>query len=432
MLQLTALTINTLLLWVAVVVLHQSKKKLSIIPLYGLIAVLTILTHVLSSFGLGVESFGLYFFVASTAYFTPLLLAIVILYLFEGVHAARKALEIVILSSLVLIAAIMLGTVQDSKHIFIESSLKTYTTYFWSILAMVIDIIVVAVGWESINKIKKIPHFISVTILLFGVFCIDTVIFVTGVFWGNDQYLNMLKANVLVRLILAILMGAFSTWYLRTQKFSETHRLKPENLFSILDFKSEDERQVWDLRNEIVNKEKLQKELTESRDLYQLVIDSIDAGVWEWSIKTGDIKWSPKAYEILGFADQAPKITYDDFFSLMHPDDIERTKTLLAEHFENGATYRVEYRIKNRIGEYHWIEGAGKSQVNEKGKPIKMIGSLIDINDKKNYESELQEKIKNLSDLNKMMVNRELKMIELKKRIEELESVKKQPPSVQN
>ena len=63
---------------------------------------------------------------------------------------------------------------------------------------------------------------------------------------------------------------------------------------------------------------------------------------------------------------------------------------------------------------------------NEKGQVDGIVGIILDITDIKNIEQLTKEKAENLERINKLMIDRELKMIELKKRIEELEQEKNQ------
>ena len=413
------LVCNTVLLWMLVTLLHWYKNKITIIPFYCLIAVLTLLTHIISSFGLNLTYLSSYFFISSTAYFTPLLLAIIILYLAEGVHATRKALEMILLTSVLLVSVVAFSSVEDPTHPFILSNFETYKNYAWSIFAMFVDVVIISVGWELINKIKKVPTLISLILLIFVVYLADTLIYVNGVFYDSPIYWNIIKGDLIVRGALSLLMGTFLSIYLFTTKFSEEKRPKPKNLFEILNFKSEDEKLVNLLSTQIQEKETAEKELIRMKDLYQNVLEGSEVGIWEWNMVTNEFIWSDKLYSILGYEkEDLSNLNYEKFRSLIHPDDNPMIDNTLENHLQKGLPFHVEHRIRTKDG-YRWIAGNGIVHYDSKNKPIRMVGSIMDINGKKMIEEELKQKVEALSKLNKFFVDRELKLKELKDKLKE-------------
>ena len=64
----------------------------------------------------------------------------------------------------------------------------------------------------------------------------------------------------------------------------------------------------------------------------------------------------------------------------------------------------------------------GIAKYDSDDKPIRMVGSIIDIDARKNIGFELQQKVDQLTQLNDLMVGRELKMTELKEELQKLKS----------
>lgn len=264
--QFLALVFNTLLLWTVCLVLHRYRTRLTLIPFYGFIGALVVYTHTLSSHSINVVSWNLYFHVASTAYFTTLLLAIFLLYLFDEVKAARKGLEIIILISLFQFFVVFITSLEDTKNIFISADLSNFSNYFWSLIAMVIDVAMMAVLWELLSRIKTLPNLIKVPLLIFVVFAVDTLIFATAVFGGTPAYLDILKADFIVRAGLALLMGSIIANYLQSTHYSEAKRIKPEKLWDIVNFKSMLENEVAMLQMEVGKRLAAEKELVATQE----------------------------------------------------------------------------------------------------------------------------------------------------------------------
>ena len=214
------------------------------------------------------------------------------------------------------------------------------------------------------------------------------------------------------------------TILLKSIGFSEEKRNKPKNLFEILDFKSDLERKI-DTMEEMLEKYKTtKKNLEESKETYNLAITGSGAGIWDWDVVTNQIKWSPKVYQLLNLKTSQLKNSLDGFKEILHPDDLEKTFTIVNDCLKTGTPYETEYRLKTGSGKYRYFLASGTVKMDSNNKPLRMVGSLIDIDDRKRTELQLNEKLKELTTLNEAMVGREIKMIELKKELQELKNNK--------
>ena len=120
MFSLLVLFIHTLVFWFLILFLHKKSDKITLVPLYGLIGALTILTHVLSSANVSLPFGDFFFHISSTTYFTTLLLGVIILYLNNGPKAARTSLEIFIGVSVLQTITVLLIGLEDTNNIWIS------------------------------------------------------------------------------------------------------------------------------------------------------------------------------------------------------------------------------------------------------------------------------------------------------------------------
>ncbi|MGH8047310.1 MAG: PAS domain S-box protein, partial [Chthoniobacterales bacterium] len=130
--------------------------------------------------------------------------------------------------------------------------------------------------------------------------------------------------------------------------------------------------------------------LRESEERWQLALAGSEAGVWDWNIRTGEMFYSERWLQMFGCDDAGPPDSPEELLGLIHPDDREfvrrRTLDLLRRKSE---LFRCEYRMRRADGNYTWILGHAKAHFDESGRSTRMIGTLIDISDRKKVEAEL-------------------------------------------
>lgn len=138
---------------------------------------------------------------------------------------------------------------------------------------------------------------------------------------------------------------------------------------------------------ELVRTERL---LDEQKQLYEAVIDAISAGVWHWPDISKPLQlWSKRYYELLGYNENEIEASLDNFTSLIHPDDVKAAFAIHHQHSPEHPVFYIEYRLKNKDDIYKWYLASGRITFNQNGEPVSMLGSLIDINDRKVAEDSL-------------------------------------------
>ena len=117
------------------------------------------------------------------------------------------------------------------------------------------------------------------------------------------------------------------------------------------------------------------------------------------NVRTSDLYWSPRFKEIVGIdnEDFIPHLT--SFSDRLHPDDFDRVMGSLQDHIEKKSPYDVEYQLRREDGSYVWIHARGQAIWDEMGNPLRMAGSVDDIQNKKENEALLQSKTNLLESL---------------------------------
>jgi PAS domain S-box-containing protein len=124
------------------------------------------------------------------------------------------------------------------------------------------------------------------------------------------------------------------------------------------------------------------------------VLDGMNAGTWEWNIQTGEAVVDEVSANILGYSlDELRPRIFEAWMHLKHPDDRESANELLMRHVRGETdSYSFESRMKHKNGNWVWVQGRGKvSEWDDKGNPLRIFGTHVDITERKQDEIALEE-----------------------------------------
>ncbi|MCI0553865.1 MAG: PAS domain S-box protein [Anaerolineae bacterium] len=134
-----------------------------------------------------------------------------------------------------------------------------------------------------------------------------------------------------------------------------------------------------------------QAKLRDSEERLRLALDAAQMGTWSWNIETGAVSWSEKIEPLFGMKPGEFDGKYETYLSLIHPEDLSDVQNAIERALANeDADYFVEHRIICPNGEVCWLEGRGRVNRNIAGKPVIMVGTVVDITDRKRADEALR------------------------------------------
>jgi diguanylate cyclase (GGDEF)-like protein/PAS domain S-box-containing protein len=140
--------------------------------------------------------------------------------------------------------------------------------------------------------------------------------------------------------------------------------------------------------------------LPEGENPWKLALEGSGLGVWDWNPQTGEQNHSKQWEQMLGFAGGELLGGHAEFSSRVHPEDYAVLLTVMEAYLSGHIPlFEVDIRIRCKDGSWRWVVSRGTVvQHDDQGRPLRMIGTHTDIQERKVAEAELQRSARLLRD----------------------------------
>ena len=138
------------------------------------------------------------------------------------------------------------------------------------------------------------------------------------------------------------------------------------------------------LSDDLEKRKQTEALLRHNEERLALALEATSDGLWDWNLKTQEVYFSPRYATMLGYEHDELKHSFTTWESLLHPDDLEKSKEIVTRHIEQGQPFVLEFRLRNKAGGWQWVMGRGKTvERDAEGRPTRMVGTHVDIHDRK-------------------------------------------------
>jgi PAS domain S-box-containing protein len=131
------------------------------------------------------------------------------------------------------------------------------------------------------------------------------------------------------------------------------------------------------------------KQMEKNHERYKFVINATSEAIWDYDIQSNDVYRSEAFYKISGYSKAETENNLTWWMDKIHPEDKESVEANVFNALNAGNTnWQDEYRFLYADGTYHYILDKGYA-VYENGRPVRLIGAIQDITDRKILEQQL-------------------------------------------
>ena len=119
-------------------------------------------------------------------------------------------------------------------------------------------------------------------------------------------------------------------------------------------------------------------------------------GNWEYDIATARITWSEELFRLFEMDPDEGEPSVEALLSRYHPEDVGRHVEVSNRAMQDGEPYEFDVRIVRRDGSSRWTHAVGRGERDERGRVVRLFGTLMDIHERKRLEAEQAERAERL------------------------------------
>jgi PAS domain S-box-containing protein len=132
-------------------------------------------------------------------------------------------------------------------------------------------------------------------------------------------------------------------------------------------------------------------QIQQSNDRFELAAKAVRGMIYDVDVQTGFVARTEGLTRILGYSLTEAEPTLDWWDQQIHPDDLQQCQAEGQAQKDQSDRYRVEYRIRHKQGHYVYVQDQGLVERNADGKPVRIVGSTIDVSEAKQTEIALRQ-----------------------------------------
>ena len=145
------------------------------------------------------------------------------------------------------------------------------------------------------------------------------------------------------------------------------------------------------LRRDRARRNMAERDAAESRARMVEIQELARIGNWEFDLIHDQIRWSPETFHIFGLPPGGEEPEFADVLLAVEAEDRPLFDQAIERAISEGEPYRLDLRIRTPEGTQKFIHAQGSGVYGEAGAVVRLIGTVLDITDRKREENRLAE-----------------------------------------
>lgn len=146
------------------------------------------------------------------------------------------------------------------------------------------------------------------------------------------------------------------------------------------------------IERDVTERRRVDEAIRVSEERFRLVTRAANDVIWDWDFAHQTIWWNEGIERVFGYRRDALPPGEESWVNHIHPDDKNWLLANVAEFLEGpGTNWDAEYRFIKADGETAYVYDRGFVIRNSEGQPLRMLGSMLDLTEKRQLEQRLRE-----------------------------------------
>jgi PAS domain S-box-containing protein len=144
---------------------------------------------------------------------------------------------------------------------------------------------------------------------------------------------------------------------------------------------------------DITQRKETEIHLLQSNDRFEKITEATNDAIWDWNIKENTLYWGAGFKKLFGYQVEKITPTLESWTDHIHPEDREFVLQSMYEVLNSSkqSNWMAEYRYQKSNGTYADVTDRGIVIRNDEGEPIRMVGAMNDITERKFLEIQLEK-----------------------------------------